>query len=79
MILILKIKRAGIGILIKDEKDRNKGIGTEALQLLINYCFIHLNLHQLYCNISEDNKASIKLFKKQGFCEDWIEKRLEFC
>lgn len=69
-----KNKRAGIGILIKDEKDRKNGIGNEALALLINYCFTHLNLHQLFCNISEENEASIKLFKKQGFCEVGLKK-----
>lgn len=60
-------KRAGIGILIKDGKDRNKGYGREALSLLTKYCFSHLNLHQLYCNIAEDNENSIKLFSNQGF------------
>ena len=72
-----KNKRAGIGILIRNSKHRNNGIGSEALQLLTNYCFTHLNLHQLYCNISEDNDASIKLFTNQGFHQiglkkDWI-------
>ena len=70
-------KRAGIGILIKDEKDRGKGVGAEALHLLVKYSFTHLQLHQLYCNIFEENKASLKLFKKQGFKiiglkNDWI-------
>jgi diamine N-acetyltransferase len=60
-------KRAGIGILISDIKNRSKGVGSEALELLVNYCFTHLHLHQLFCNISEDNEASIKLFTKQGF------------
>lgn len=59
--------KAGIGILISNELKRNKGIGFEALQLLIDYCFRHLNLHQLYCNISEDNEASIKLFTRHNF------------
>jgi len=62
-----KNKRAGVGILVKDETNRDKGYGREALMLLINYSFTHLGLHQLYCNISEDNKASIKLFTNQGF------------
>ncbi len=69
-----KNSRAGIGILIKDEAERKKGNGNEALQLLVNYCFTHLNLHQLYCNISEDNEASIKLFSKQGFKEIGLKK-----
>ena len=62
-----KNKRAGIGILIRDTKNRNNGFGREALQLLTDYCFTHLNLHQLYCNISEENDVSIKLFTNQGF------------
>ncbi|CDF80101.1 acetyltransferase [Formosa agariphila KMM 3901] len=60
-------RKAGIGILITDEAKRAKGYGREALSLLIKYCFNHLQLHQVYCNISEDNKASLKLFKNQGF------------
>lgn len=59
--------RAGIGILIAGEADRRKGHASEALELLINYCFEHLHLHQLYCNIEVTNEASILLFKKHGF------------
>ncbi|HEY5689602.1 MAG TPA: GNAT family N-acetyltransferase [Yeosuana sp.] len=71
-----KNSRAGVGILLKETKDRQLGYGKEALQLLINYSFTHLGLHQLYCNISEENEASIKLFSSQGFNkiglkEDW--------
>ena len=72
-----KNSRAGVGILVKESENRNKGIGKEALDLLVNYAFINLNLHQLYCNISEDNEASLKLFQNKGFKkiglkEDWI-------
>ena len=72
-----KNSRAGVGILVKEPKNRAKGFGREALELLINYSFVHLDLHQLYCNISEDNEASIKLFsnqefKKVGLKKDWI-------
>ncbi len=62
-----KNKRAGIGILIQANQNRQQGYGKEALKLLTNYCFDHLELHQLYCNISEENKPSIKLFSNQGF------------
>ncbi len=71
-----KNKRAGIGILIKDEAKRNKGFGKEALSLLTEYCFKSLHLHQLYANVSEENASSIKLFENNGFKkiglkEDW--------
>ncbi|HET6225910.1 MAG TPA: GNAT family protein [Bacteroidia bacterium] len=59
--------RAGIGILIASEENRRKGHASEALDLLISYCFDHLHLHQVYCNISVNNEASILLFRKHGF------------
>lgn len=78
-----KNRRAGIGILIKDHLKRNSGYGKEALNLLINYCFDVLQLHQVYANISEQNEASLKLFegsgfKKIGLKEDWSYDGQEF-
>ena len=69
--------RAGIGILISDETDREKGFASDALNVLVHYCFNTLMLHQLYCNISSDNISSINLFSKKGFelvgiKKDWI-------
>ncbi len=71
-------KRAGIGIIIASEAHKNKGIATEALQLVINYAFTHLNMHQLYANISEDNSVSIKLFSNLGFEQSGIKKDWNF-
>lgn len=62
-----KHRRAGIGIVISNPDDRNKGLGAEALSLLCRYAFSTLDLHQLYANILEENKASIHLFEKLGF------------
>ena len=59
--------RAGVGILIAEKADRKKGYASEALSLLMDYCFSVLNLHQLYCNITIDNEQSILLFQKHGF------------
>jgi len=73
-----KNKRAGVGIVIKDTLNRGKGYGDEALYLLINYSFTHLGLHQLYCNISEDNQASIQLFTKVGFEKIGLKKDWNF-
>ncbi|QOD61862.1 GNAT family N-acetyltransferase [Polaribacter haliotis] len=69
-------KRAGIGILIHPDFQKN-GFASEALSLLISYAFSHLNLHQLYANITVDNAKSISLFKKYhfkkiGVKKDWI-------
>ena len=69
-------KRAGIGILI-DEQYRKNGFATEALQLLLEYCFNTLRLHQVFCNIEKTNLDSIHLFTKAGFLQcghkkDWL-------
>jgi diamine N-acetyltransferase len=70
-------KRAGLGILIANEKQRRKGYASMALKCLINYCFTTLQLHQLYCNILENNNESMDLFTKLGFTrigikKDWV-------
>lgn len=69
-----KNRRAGIGILITKTEDRNKGVGAEAISLLCNYAFSILDLHQLYANILEENKASIHLFEKLGFTKIGVKK-----
>jgi len=72
-----KNNRAGIGIVIASESYRNLGTGTQALQLVINYAFNKLQLHQLYANVGSDNTNSLQLFTKFGFQKigtkkDWI-------
>ena len=72
-----KHRRAGVGIVIISEGERNKGLGTEAVSLICDYAFHVLDLHQVYAHVLEDNKASIGLFRKLGFVntgtrEDWI-------
>jgi len=69
--------RAGIGILIAEKSERKKGYAGAALDVLNDYCFQYLKMHQLYCNIAVDNHNSLKLFKSKGFIiagikKDWI-------
>jgi diamine N-acetyltransferase len=59
--------RAGIGIIIAEKDQRQKGLASEALDLLTEYCFSVLLLHQLYCNIEANNLLSVELFKSRGF------------
>ena len=59
--------RAGIGILIHNAEERNKGYASESIRLLTKYAFETLQLHQLYCNIAATNTASLQIFQKIGF------------
>ena len=72
--------KVGLGILIAELEDRRNGYAKEAVLLIKEYCFNHLNLHQVYCNILSKNKASIDLFEKSGFTicgtkKDWIKNK----
>lgn len=70
-----KNNRAGVGILIQNQEDRNAGIGKEALGLLIRYAFEKLNLHQLYANINTENHPSLSLFATFGFQKIGVKKQ----
>lgn len=72
-----KNKRVGVGLIVANEKNRNQGFGKEALGLVCAYALSHLDVHQVYANILEDNQASIHLFEGEGFQKvgakkDWI-------
>ncbi|NJB70549.1 diamine N-acetyltransferase [Saonia flava] len=66
--------RAGMGIVILEENDRDKGVGTEAILLLCDYAFSVLNLKQVYVNVLEENSVSLSLFKKLGFEQVGVKK-----
>ncbi len=59
-------RRGGVGIALK-EKYRGRALAGKALDLVMEYAFNFLNLHQLYCNIREDNLTSLKLFQSRNF------------
>ncbi len=59
--------KAGVGILIAEHEFRGKGLAKESLQLLIEYAFDIINLHQLFCHIEIKNTRSLELFQGLGF------------
>ncbi len=70
-------RRAGVGILIGDEKERSKGYALESLKCLMQFAHDVLNMHQLYCYIQASNKKSVVLFQRAGFTttgvlKDWL-------
>ena len=68
--------RAGVGVVVSAEH-RERGYAKDALNILERYAKEVLHLHQLWCGIGADNKASIRLFQGAGFVEcgrrrEWI-------
>ncbi len=70
-------RRAGVGILIYDPRDKGQGYASSALGLLIRYCFDILMLNQLYCNVDANNTRSLALFRSKEFTtvglkKEWV-------
>ncbi len=69
-------RRAGMAVLM-DPAYHQQGFGKQAVEMMIQYAFGFLNLHQLYVHIPVENIPSIKLFTGCGFREtgkltDWL-------
>ena len=64
-----KDRCAEVGIFIGDEENRNKGYGTEALKMLLDYGFNYLNLNNIQLGAMSFNDRAISCYKKVGFKE----------
>ena len=59
--------RAEIGIMIGNKKFWNKGYGTDAMKVLIDYTFKKLKLHRLGLNVYDYNDRAIRVYENLGF------------
>ena len=62
-------RNANLGIVIGDKDYWDRGFGTEALSLLLDYGFSLLNLNNIMLGTFEFNKRAIFCYKKLGFKE----------
>jgi RimJ/RimL family protein N-acetyltransferase len=58
---------AEVGIFIGNKKYWNKGYGTEALSLIIDYGFKALNFHNIFLKVYSFNERAVKCYEKVGF------------
>lgn len=63
-------RKAELGILIGDKRQWNKGLGTEAMELLLKHGFETLNLHRMYLKVFADNPGAIRAYEKAGFVHE---------
>ena len=62
-------RTATLGIFIGEEENRGKGYGKEAIELLLEYGFNTLNLHNINLEVFAFNENAISCYKKLGFKE----------
>lgn len=71
-------RTATLGIFIGDKEVRNKGYGTEAIRLILDYGFNYLNLNNIKLDVMEFNERAIACYKKCGFKEYGRRRKAEF-
>ena len=60
-------RSAELGIFIGEKDYRNKGFGEDATNLMLDFGFNALNLHNIWVKVYSYNEASMNLFRKCGF------------
>jgi len=66
-------RHAEFGRFVIEEEHRDKGYGKEALRLLLEYAFKHLNLHSVYLDAFKD-KDVLFLYEAVGFKKEGIKR-----
>ncbi|MBM6614870.1 GNAT family N-acetyltransferase [Desemzia sp. RIT804] len=69
-----KNRGAELSIAILDEKNRHKGYGTDALNLMCKFGFYELGLHKIRLSVHSNNEGAIKLYEKIGFKKEGIDR-----
>lgn len=60
---------AGFGLMIGEADARGRGLGTEASQLVLDYAFTALGLHNVMLRVYAFNLAGLRAYQKAGFRE----------
>jgi RimJ/RimL family protein N-acetyltransferase len=63
-------RSARIGVLIGDQRDRGKGLGRDAVRVLLDYGFRHRNLHRVELDVLATNEAALRVYRALGLVEE---------
>lgn len=69
----MRSRKCEMGRVLIGERDcRGRGFGRQAVGLLLDYAFNHLNMHKIYCEVLADNSAAKTLYIHSGFKQDGL-------
>lgn len=67
-------RNGNIRISLFSGNDVNKGYGTEAMCLMVDYGFKQLNLHRISLTVYAFNQRAIRAYEKVGFKREGVER-----
>jgi ribosomal-protein-alanine N-acetyltransferase len=68
-------RRAQFRILLGEPDVYDRGYGTEATRLILDYGFAKLNLETIYLGVNAENVRAIKTYEKAGFVHEGRQRR----
>jgi RimJ/RimL family protein N-acetyltransferase len=71
-------RSASIGIRIGEPHLRGQGMGRDAMELAIRYCWDHLNLTRLGLSVFAGNERAVRLYTALGFRQEGVLRRALF-
>jgi ribosomal-protein-alanine N-acetyltransferase len=71
-------RSAELGIRIGAEQNRGQGLGKEALELALDFCWSHLNLNRVQLVVFKHNPRAIGAYKAIGFRKEGVLRKAAF-
>jgi len=65
-------RNAEVGIYIGEPSEWGKGFGSDAMNVLLRFAFMDVNLHRLELNVFSYNARAIKSYEKIGFVREAV-------
>lgn len=69
-----KLRQGEIGMVIGDGGDRGRGLGTEALGLLLRHAFLTLGLERVELQVDMGNLGARRCYEKAGFVMEGVKR-----
>ena len=67
-------RTADISVIIWEREEWGKGYGREAVLLLLDYAFRHLNFHRVAIGVVSFNERALRFWEKLGFRREGVQR-----
>lgn len=71
-------RSAELHIMIGGAENRGKGVGTFAVNAMVEHAFLNLNLRRIELGVLETNLTAIHLYEKVGFVQEGIKRQSNY-
>lgn len=71
-------RRAEFRILIGDPSAFDKGYGTEATRMTVEYGFLRLNMEVIHLGVNASNARAVRAYEKAGFVQEGLRRKFVY-